>query len=207
MVQTGEAFSAAIAAAVGEAEQHTSAEIVVVVAPRSASWSGVAAAVGAAAAWAVLAVAVLAHFVEVHPYALLAELPVVGIGGAWLAHRSPALLRLLVPKARQAAAVTAAAHAAFVAEQVHETRARTGVLLYLSLLERRTALVVDAGVEGAVPDGALAALRFGPAPGQLGTLDELCAGVRSIGQVLGRHLPPSPGDNPDELPNAPRVRT
>jgi putative membrane protein len=206
VVQTGEAFSAAIAAAVAEAERHTSAEIVVVVAPRAASWAGVAAAAGAAVAWLVLALAVFAHFVEVHPVALLVELPLAGLGAAWLVHRSPGLLRRLVPAGAQAAAVTAAAQAAFVAEQVHETRARTGVLLFLSVLEQRTALVVDAGVEGAVPDGALAALRFGPGPGRLGSLDELCAGIRAAGLALGRHLPPVPGDNPDELSNAPRVR-
>jgi putative membrane protein len=205
-MQTSAASSAAIAAAVAEAERHTSAELVVVVAPRAAPWAGVSAAAGAAVAWLVLAVAVLSPFVDVHPVALLVELPLSGLSAAWVVHRSPALLRRLVPARAQAAAVEEAARAAFVAEQVHQTRARTGVLVFVSLLERRAALVVDAGVQGAVPDGALAALRFGPAPGRLGNQDELCAGIRAAGLALGRHLPPVLGDNPDELANAPRVR-
>lgn len=205
-MQTGRAFSAAVAAAVADAEQHTSAELVVVVAPRAAPWAAAAAAAGAAVAWLVLAVAVFTPSVDVHPVALLVELPLSGLSAAWLVHRSPGLLRRLVPARAQAAAVEEAARAAFVAEQVHQTRARTGVLLFFSLLERRAALVVDAGVQGAVPDGALAALRFGPAPGRLGSQDELCAGIRAAGLALGRHLPPVLGDNPDELTNAPRVR-
>ena len=52
-----------------------------------------------------------------------------------------------MPPAARRARVLAAARATFVGKRVHTTAGRTGVLLYVSLLERDAALIVDIGVE------------------------------------------------------------
>jgi putative membrane protein len=41
--------------------------------------------------------------------------------------------------------------AVFVEQEVFRTRARTGILLFLSLLERRVVVVTDAGINARVP--------------------------------------------------------
>jgi len=83
-----------------------------------------------------------------------------------------------------------------------KTRGRTGVLLYLSLAERRAEIVADRAIaEKVAPEAwgeAMAALvdevRAGrPGPG-------MAIAVEKIGAVLAPILPPTL-DNPDELPN------
>jgi len=84
------------------------------------------------------------------------------------------------------------------------TRARTGVLLYLSLLERRAEIVADQAIHAKVPDtlwgDAMAALIADlkadrPAEG-------MAKAVGLIGDVLAEHFPKSAGDT-NELPDAP----
>lgn len=207
MLQTDARFSAAVSAAVAEAEQGTSAEIVVVAAGRSASYAVVSALVGAAVAWLGLAF-VLWSPLDFSGVWLPLELPALGLGAAWMVHHSPALLRRLVPASTREAAVRRAAAASFHDESVHGTRARTGVLVYLSALEDQVCVVADGGVESRLPPGRLARVRWGEGehPTQPGDLDHFLAGLRSLGNMLAEVLPADPDDNPDELPDAPRIR-
>ena len=208
MLQTDARFSAAVSAVVAEVERATSAEIVVVAAARSASYAAFSALGGAALAWLGLAF-VLWSPLDFSGLWLPLELPVLGLGGAWLFHHSPALLHRLIPPALQQAAVRRAAHGAFHEESVHGTRARTGVLVYLSALEDRVCIVADGGVESRLPPGRLATVRWGAGavPTQPGDLDHFLGGLRSLGGMLAEVLPADPDDNPDELPDAPRIRS
>src|SRR5207253_2734961 len=106
---------------------------------------------------------------------------------------------------RRAAQVRAAAAAAFYEEQVWTTRARTGVLIYVSLMERETRVLPDRGITEAVAATDwnrsaqdLRQIAQAPQPAKA-----LLAGVQEMGAVLAAVLPPSE-DNPDELPNRPR---
>ncbi len=216
MLQHDPRFSALVTRTVGELEQSTTAELVVVAATRSASHWTAALATGMVAAWlALLATIVLP--VSFDPMWTLVELPLVAYGVARLTLRSPLVLRTVLGERRLDAAVSLAASAAFAEEHVHGTRRRTGVLIYLSGVEGRIRVVADGGVEAKVPPGIWAqhpwnrgsgnrsqsGVRTVPAPA---SLDEFIVSLRNLGSILAAHLPADPHDNPDELPDAPRIR-
>lgn len=193
-------FREAVAAAVSRAEERTDAELVVVAAARSGSYRDVALGVGLALAALVMAVVLYAPW-EFDPLWLPLDVGLPLALGAVAADRAPWLLRLLTPRARRARQVATAARAAFVEEQVHGTRRRTGVLVYVSALEQRVEVVCDHGVDACVPPGAWNELRW-----RARTLEELLAGLEAAGALLARYLP-ALADNPDEIPNAPRIRS
>ena len=82
------------------------------------------------------------------------------------------------------------------------TRGRTGILIYLSLLERRAEIVADKAiadqVEPEVWGEAMAVLVDEVRAGRPGL--GMAKAVEQVGEVLKRILPPKP-TNPDELPN------
>lgn len=90
---------------------------------------------------------------------------------------------------------------------VDRTRAASGVLLYVQLLDRRLEILADRGIAGRVAqaewDAISAACSRDFAAGRP------CAGlidaVGRIGALLAEHFPAT-GDNPDELANRPRLR-
>jgi putative membrane protein len=83
-----------------------------------------------------------------------------------------------------------------------KTRGRTGVLIYLSIEERRAEIVADRAiaekVEPAVWGEAMAVLVDEVKQGRPG--EGLALAVEKVGAVLAPILPPTLG-NPDELPN------
>ena len=198
-------FRDAVAAAVTRAEARTSAEIVVVAAPRSASYRDVALAVGGGVAWLALGFLLLSPW-RFAPGWILLELPLLAAAAAWAASRIPALLRLTTTSRRRAREVTRAARAAFQEHAVGSTRGRTGLLVYVSLLERRVVVLPDAGIRGVVPDGTWNALRWGQGPDRAGfrTLEDILRGIDAIGRALASALPAA-GENPDELADTPRI--
>jgi putative membrane protein len=205
MIRTDRAFSEAVERAVHRAEGGTAAELIVVVAARSGSYIDIAGAAGAAAAMLVLLVALFAP-AAFHPAAVALETPIAFALVAWLAHRSPGLLRALAPEARTLKQVDRAAAEHFLAEAVHGTRGRTGLLVYLSLLEQRVALVPDLGLEGRVPSAAWSEVRWSAAgdPSRPRSLDDIVRGIEQIGEILRARLP-ALGPDINELPDAPRI--
>ncbi len=198
MLRADQAFVHAVDQAVGALEHHTDAEVVVVVAARSSRWLVRRLTLASGLAFAVLAFAVYGP-TEVPALWLPVDLALVYALAAWLPGRLPGLLSPLLGAGERARVAERAAHAAFFEEEVHSTRRRTGVLVYVSLLERQVLVIPDSGVSEHVPPGALErAWRLGD---QQGFVDDL----EALGHVLGKHLP-STDDNPDELPNRPRIR-
>ena len=195
-----ERFEEAVEAAVGEAERAADAEIVVVAAGRSGSYRDLAISGGFAASLALLLVAVFSpwHFDERW---LAADMLLLALGVSWTLRRWPAALRLLSGADRRRAQVLEAAAAAFHQEQVHATRGRTGLLIYLSALEDQVAVIPDHGVAARVPQAVWNDLRW-----DTRHLDGFLEGLRACGAVLAEALPALDGDNPDEIPNTPRVR-
>ena len=177
MLRTDRTFSEAIERAVGEAERGTAAELIVVAAARSGSYWDVALALGAAFALA-----------------------------SWLAHRTPGLMRAFVPAARRRKHVERAAAEHFLAEAVHGTRGRTGLLVYLSLLEEQVALIPDLGLEGRIPSAVWADLRWSTTgdPSRPRTLEDLVRGIEQIGAILRLRIPADATDA-NESPDAPRI--
>jgi putative membrane protein len=92
----------------------------------------------------------------------------------------------------------------FLSKNLHLTRDRTGVLIFVSLAEHMAEIIADEGiaaqVEPSVWDRAMAALAEGLKRGEPAV--GFAAAVRLCGDVLAAHFPARPGDNPNELPDA-----
>ncbi len=205
MLRADRTFSEAVERAVREAERGTAAEMIVVVAARSGSYLDVALAVGAAVAVLALLVALFAP-APFHPVAIAVEMPLVFGLAAWVAHRTPSLLRALAPAARARRQVERAAADHFVREAVHGTRGRTGLLVYVSRLEERVALLSDLGLEGRLPSAAWSAVRWSTTgdSSRPRTLVDLVRGIGDIGAILRARVP-SDGTDVTEITDAPRI--
>lgn len=116
----------------------------------------------------------------------------------------PRVRRFLTPRSLKRVRVRKRAQEQFVAKNLHATRERTGVLIYVSIAEHMAELIADEGIAGQVEpevwDRAMAALTAGlkrdePAAGFAAAIG-LCADVLAAG------FPARPGDNPNELPDA-----
>lgn len=116
----------------------------------------------------------------------------------------PAVRWRLTPRGLRRDRVRRRAMEFFLTKNLHATRERTGVLIFVALRERMAEIVADDGVaalvEPKVWDEAMAALvaglkRDAPAEG-------FSAAVGLCADVLARHFPADPNDNPNELPDA-----
>ena len=190
---------------VAEVEAKTSADIVVTVEPRSGNYRDVDFVFGAIAALIGLAIALYDPAGHPEPLILLDVVALFAIG-AWISSAWPAVRRALTRPRRREAQVRTAAEAAFYDEHVGSTTSRTGLLIYLSLLERQLMVLADQGITNAVPATAWNACvvdlrRLGEAPDPPKSLLD---GIRELGDVLAAALPPTPGHE-HELPNRPHV--
>jgi putative membrane protein len=199
MIHTDARFSTAIEQAVGDIESRTDAEVVVVAAPWSGSYRDLAWAVGGAAGVTALAFLCWSPIVFDARYFPVDVAAIAGLLGAG-ATRAPRLLVRLAGSARARRQVREAALAAFAEENVHATTGRTGVLVYVSAAEGRVEILPDQGLLGRIPGARWNATQV-PAD----TMEGLLAGLGRLGALLAEHVPAT-GENPDEIPNAPRVR-
>lgn len=207
-----------VTAAVTAAEAHTDGEIVTVVARQSDAYHDVA------LHWAVLGlllvIALLAAFPAtidrlhgiVDPWGTPASIrdtltiTLLLSAAAFLLVRlvlRPGPLRLaLTPGATKQRRVRARALALFRTGAEKRTVAATGVLLYLSLGERRAELIADASIHDRVDEqewgAAMAALVAGVKESR--AAEGMAEAVRLIGAVLAQHFPRSEGDV-NELPD------
>jgi putative membrane protein len=88
---------------------------------------------------------------------------------------------------------------------IANTSAENGLLIYLSLLERRMEVIADRGILKAVPPlkwnhtvFAIKLTAANPKP------ENLIKAVCDLGSLLAEHMPAT-GENPNELPDGPRI--
>jgi putative membrane protein len=95
------------------------------------------------------------------------------------------------------------AERAFCEQGLHKTREGTGILILLSLLERRAQILADQAINTRVPPGTWDSLMQDLVQGiQAGRHTEaLCHVVTRCGDLLAAHFPAREGDNPNELPD------
>jgi putative membrane protein len=217
-MRLSEADHAAVSAAVAAAEALSDGEIVTIVAGRSDAYHDVA------LHWAVLAMlgmlALLAAFPRiaergwalVDPWATRSPTGGLLAAALVLVAATFLLMRLLLawmplrlaltPGATEARRVRRRAVELFRAAAEHRTRARTGVLLYLSLAERRAEIVADQAIDARVAPEvwgeAMAVLLAATRDGRPGA--GMAAAVERIGAVLAEHFPRTAGDA-NELPD------
>ena len=112
------------------------------------------------------------------------------------------LLRLLTPPALRARITRRAAEAQFVALGLTHTRDRTGVLLYVSLVERRAEVLADIGIYEKAPaqvwDEVVNLLVEGVKHGR--AADGFVGAVTKTGEILSAYLPRKDDDS-NELPD------
>jgi putative membrane protein len=116
----------------------------------------------------------------------------------------PPVRRALTPKSLKRLRVQRRAAEQFVAKNLHLTRERTGILIFVSLGERMAELIADDGiadhVDPKVWEKAMAALTDGFKRGDVEA--GFAAAVELCGDVLAEKFPAKAGDNPNELPDA-----
>lgn len=180
---------ARVRAAVDAAEASLAAEIVPCAFAQSSSypettWAG--AACGAAAACAAFGVADLFKPVWLPVASLMLAVCAAGIAGAALGRWCAPVKRLFLGAHRMDEAVARRAKEVFFDRGVGETRARDGVLIFASVLERRVVVLADESVRAKVaPDAwkpAVAAFTAAAAGGRLA--DGLTAAVEKAAEAL-----------------------
>ncbi len=210
-------FSAAdldrIRRAVEEAEGRTAGEIVPYVVARSDEYrQGIwtAATLGALGGALLAAAALWALDLWGAPGPVWTALPpALGAAlGYFAAFVSPRLRRALVPDEVIELRTGRRASQAFLEEEVFSTRERTGILIFLSLLERRVVVLGDSGINARVEpgewreivDGIVAGIRRGEPAAALVEAISACGGLLERRGVERR------ADDRDELGDELRTR-
>ncbi len=191
----------ALIEAVRAVEAGSRAEVVVVVRPRSVPYRDASLLGALLAVFGTLAFLLFSPW-EFALFWFLVDPALAGLLVGLAVHRSHALVRLFTSTAARRTAVRDAARVTFLDRDVTATRERTGLLLYISLLERRAELVLDRGVIDAVAGAewrrAEAALVAAVGSGADG---EWVAGqLRGLGELLAEALP-ARADDVNELPD------
>lgn len=197
MLNIDEQTSAAIEGVVHEIEGQSSAEVVVVLAARSGRYQDVPLVAALVVGWVTLAILIWSPILLDERFFPI-DVALAGGLAAWVGWRWPGLL---LSAARKRAQVKEAAMASFYQEAVHGTADRTGLLVYISVLEAQVELIPDAGLQGKIPGAAWNDLNISAE-----STEALVAGLRKVGVLLAKHVPAT-DHNPNELPNAPRVRS
>jgi putative membrane protein len=188
-----------IAAAIRAAEARTSGEIYCVIAHACGGHHLVPVAWAALAAFAVPLP--LIHFTD-WPAAIiyLVQLATFVVVAAVLS--LPIIRFHIVPKRRLHGRAHVVAMQQFLAQGIHLTEKRTGVLIFASVAERYAEIVADSGINGKVgPEvwtGAIAEMIGAMKQGR--AADGFVAAIERCGEVLARHFPPGELSR-DELPN------
>lgn len=203
---------ARIKVAVVEAEGKTSGEIVPFVVERSddyevAEWRG----------GALLGTTVAIIFAALHEltdlwlpvnFAGLVAISIVAFVGGMVGTRFvPSLIRLLAGRELMTHHAGRRAAEAFVAEEVFQTRDRTGILLFVSLLERTVIVVGDAGINAHVQkkewDGIVAMIVDGLKKNT--PADGMVRAINACGALLERQGVARKTDDTDELSDGLRM--
>jgi putative membrane protein len=195
--------------AVVDAEAHTSGEIVPMIVELSGEYSEVRYFIalflvflGSIVAWL---------FAEQFPWTvelnhlLLGQLMLAVLG--WLLGSLPPLVRLCAGKKRMSENVHSAALAAYLRHGLSETRDRTGVLIYVSMLEHRVEILGDRGIHEKVGEGfwlketeqLVKGIRADRA------VDALAEVIQDIGAKLKEYFPKKTDDS-NELDDHLRMR-
>jgi putative membrane protein len=214
-----EADYALVMKAVAAAEANTSGEIVTVVTDRSDGYTDVA------LVWAVIvaftAIAVLTFFPNFYLdlidrvlgtwnnqwtpreiFGLALFVAILKFAGMWLIQLWQPLKFFLIPGPIKSHRAYHRAVALFKVGAQGRTSGKTGILIYLSMRERRAEIVADEAITGKVaPEAwgeAMAAMLAELKQGNVGA--GMAAAVERVGKILAEHLPRQ-SDDVNELPD------
>lgn len=217
---------ASVEAAVREAERRTKGEIHCVIAPESSDYRETPLAWGAGVALLAPALLLLGGVVVQAPDILQGWMAAQGGAVADHAARNAlvgaillqgvlfaltavvvsfAPIRIaLTPRGLKRQRVEARARDHFLAKNIHLTRERTGVLIFVSAAEHMAEIVADQAIaEKVAPDAweaPMRALTEGLKAGR--AADGFIAAIGLCADILAAHVPAQADDNPNELPDA-----
>jgi len=192
----------AIEAATREAESRTIGEIAVMVVDASSRYRE-AEVLGGITLGSILAFLAAVFFLDESiwwyvPLTFLLFFP------AWLLFRKiPALKIHFANPARRELAVHGRALRAFYEKGLYRTAKNTGVLFFISILERKVWVLADKGIYEKITQARLNDIAKAVSDGirQGRAAEALAAAIREAGELLGEHFPIVDGDT-NELPDA-----
>lgn len=201
-------FDAEAARSIGDAvrdiEARSAAELVVDIRARSGSYAQADSRFGALLAFLSLVALVFMPWV-VPPITVLVDAVAFYLGGVAISRHSASVRRLFTTRRERLEVVRTHAAAAFHQRGISNTSAETGVLLYVSLLERRIEVLADRGLLARVNaiewNAVLEELHRG---GEIDP-DMVLAAIRALGAILTRDVPADDA-NADELTNAAEIQ-
>jgi putative membrane protein len=189
--------------AVEDIEKGTSAEVVVTVRHRSGDYRHTDMFHGSVLAFAALAFMLFdtqVFDIDVMPINVVLAFVI----GTALSHWVPWLRRAATSKRLLGESTQKSARAAFYDLGVSRTKGRTGILVYVSMFERRVEVVPDIAVKpeelGEGWKSALSAMQNAVAQGP--DVDRFLAAMATMKEPLSSALPIQP-DDVNELPNEP----
>lgn len=188
-----------ISAAIMAAERKTSGEIVAVITDSSETYLYVpflwAALLSLLAPWPLI------HFTWMKvQYIFLIQLVVflVLLVLLWPKHVRAAL----VPRSVRNLHAKRRATEQFLVQNLHTTKGRTGVLIFVSVAERHAEVLADKAIDDKVPGGTwqeiVDSLTSEISQGR--AADGFITAIKAAGEHLARHFPPGASD-PNELPD------
>ncbi len=199
-----QAASENLAQAVRDIEKETDAEIVIVVRGRSGSYRHADYLFGATLAFIGLLFVLFTPF-DFHTYWVPFDVIALFLIGVYVSSRSDSIRRICTTEKSRAKAARAGAAAMFYEAGIANTHAENGLLIYLSLLEKRLEVIADRGILKAVEP-----LKWNHAVfhlkeiGRRPKAETFIKGLRELGKLLAESLPPT-GENPNELADGPRI--
>jgi uncharacterized membrane protein len=190
---------AAISAAISRAEQKTSGEIVVVAAIASDGYRSFGILWAALLA---LAVPIPLIFATKWPVQYIYLLQLSAFLTFLVLFQLDSIRYWLVPPAVKRARAHQRAVEQFLVQNIHTTKGRTGVLIYVSFVERFAEVIADEGIYRKVPPSAwedvVGELTNHLARGT--TTEGFIRAIERCGKMLARHFPPGRAPS-NELPN------
>jgi putative membrane protein len=188
-----------ISAAITKSERNTSGEVVAVVADHSSRYQHIP------FMWAALLALIipwpLIHFtwMQVQWIFLIQLLVFLGLLAlAW----HPKVRMALVPRSVLNANTKRRASEQFLAQNLHTTTGRTGVLIFVSVAEQRVEIIADSGIDARVEKGTWQKIvdDFTADIGAGRQVEGFERAIARTGEHLAKHFPPGAID-PNELPD------
>jgi len=187
--------------AIRQVEKGTIGEVVVMVVDRSDPYPE-AAVIGGILAGSLFSLILTVYYFHSSLWAFIPLSLLFFFPSFYTFHKFPLLKTPFIGLERKERAVMERAVRSFYEKGLYRTRRNTGVLFFLSLLERKVWILADRGIYERIDQETLD--RFarnisqGIKAGQ--ACEALCRAIKEIGELLAIHFPVTPGDT-DELSN------
>lgn len=130
----------------------------------------------------------------------IATLATIALG--FFVMNQPFFDRLIIPHSVQKKNVTARAFRHFAESGVYETQGHSGILIFVSYLEREVRIIADSGIAKKIPQDLWNIIADDLASGiKAGnTKDGFISAINKCGTLLAEHFP-AEEENPNELPD------